>query len=73
MPSDHGSKANRQAVLRQLGSEYVVLDGDVPQVGPTQALVRLTHSGCCYTYVLRVAWDDIADEQRHPIPVRGAH
>jgi len=40
---------NRQAVLNQPGEAYEVIDGSVPEVGPTQALVNLSHSGCCYT------------------------
>jgi hypothetical protein len=44
-------RINRQAVLSQPGVAYKVVDGVVPQPGPTQALIRLTHSGCCFTYV----------------------
>lgn len=40
---------NRQAVLNEPGEAYEVIEGVIPEVGPTQALVNLTHSGCCYT------------------------
>lgn len=45
------SYVNRQAILNVPGEAYEIIDGTIPDVGPTQALVNLTHSGCCYTYV----------------------
>ena len=40
---------NRQAILTVPGQPYTLVDGPVPAVGPKEALVNLTHSGCCYT------------------------
>jgi hypothetical protein len=51
MTTDQIPTVNRQAVLNQPGEAYEIVDGAVPKVGPTQALVNLTHSGCCYTSV----------------------
>jgi D-arabinose 1-dehydrogenase-like Zn-dependent alcohol dehydrogenase len=47
--NDQVPTVNRQAVLNQPGEAYEIIDGTVPAVGPTQALVNLSYSGCCYT------------------------
>lgn len=40
---------NRQAVLREVGTPYEIIESTLPVPGPGQALINFTHSGCCYT------------------------
>ncbi|KAL7420328.1 alcohol dehydrogenase [Cryptotrichosporon argae] len=40
---------NRQAIVETVGDVYKVVDGAVPEIAADEALVRLTHSGVCYT------------------------
>lgn len=42
-------RLNKRAVLRARGAPYEIVESDAPKAGPGQALVRLTHSGCCFT------------------------
>lgn len=41
--------SNKRAVLKAFGAPYKIEQGAIPERKPGYALVRLTHSGCCFT------------------------
>lgn len=43
--------SNKQAALFEVNTPFQVVESDLPSIGPNDALVNFTHSGCCYTYV----------------------
>jgi D-arabinose 1-dehydrogenase-like Zn-dependent alcohol dehydrogenase len=43
------SMLNKRAVLKARGAPYEIVESEIPSAGPGEALVRLTHSGCCFT------------------------